>query len=182
MKLRRRFPVSLRGCLCMAVLSVAVPVIPAAADNDVQLAINRLRRLVHRPVSPTTVPYAPIIRAAARSHDGIDPALLAALVRVESGFDPDAVSHKGAMGLMQLMPATARELGVTKFFDPVANLQGGADYLARQLRAFGSTRLALAAYNAGPSRVAAGTVPSSTWRYAELVQRIAAFYRRRGIP
>ncbi len=94
--------------------------------------------------------------------EGIPPALFIALVEAESSFDPDAISVKGAIGLTQLMPATAEELGVDPE-DPIDNLAGGARYLAAQYRRFGSWDLALAAYNAGPSRVAkAGGVPDIT--------------------
>lgn len=90
-------------------------------------------------------------RAAARRH-GIPEDLFLRLVRQESGFNPNARSHKGALGLAQLMPATARYLGVNPR-DPLQNLDGGARYLAEQYRKFGSWRLALAAYNAGPGAV-----------------------------
>ncbi len=104
-------------------------------------------------------PYAEAIRVAALRH-GIDAKLLHALVVVESGYRPDARSPVGAGGLTQLMPATALELGVTDRFDVNQNLIGGADYLARQLNRFGDVRLALAAYNAGPGRVARlGRIP-----------------------
>lgn len=90
----------------------------------------------------------------------IDPKLLHALIAVESGYQARAVSPAGAGGLTQLMPATARALGVADRFNPSANLAGGADYLARQLLRFGDVRLALAAYNAGPDRVARlGRIP-----------------------
>jgi soluble lytic murein transglycosylase-like protein len=91
--------------------------------------------------------------AAARKH-GVDPNLVLAVVGVESGFQPGAVSHKGAQGLMQLMPATARDLGVTDPLDPAQNLDGGTRYL-RQLVALygGDLGKALAAYNAGPGAV-----------------------------
>lgn len=91
--------------------------------------------------------------AAARRHR-LDPALVLAVVGVESAFQPGAVSHKGAQGLMQLMPATARELGVTDALDPAQNLDGGTRYL-RQLVALygGDLGKALAAYNAGPGAV-----------------------------
>lgn len=98
-------------------------------------------------------PYAAEINAAASRH-GIDPALLAGLVKQESGFDPAAVSPAGATGLTQLMPATARGLGVTDSTDPAQALDGGAKYLRQMLDQFGGDeRLALAAYNAGPGAV-----------------------------
>lgn len=104
-------------------------------------------------------PFAAQIDAAAAQHR-LDPKLLHALVVVESGYRPTAVSPAGAAGLTQIMPATARALGVRDRFDPDANVLAGADYLARQLVRFGDVRLALAAYNAGPMRVAqVGRVP-----------------------
>jgi soluble lytic murein transglycosylase-like protein len=94
------------------------------------------------------------------SETGLDPKLLHALVIVESAYDIGAVSPVGARGLTQLMPDTARELGVTNAFDTEQNLRGGARYLAIQIGRFGDLRLALAAYNSGPGRVARlGRVP-----------------------
>jgi hypothetical protein len=85
---------------------------------------------------------------------GVNPELFAALVKQESGFNTKAYSRAGAAGLTQLMPGTAAALGVNNRFDPQENAQGGAEYLAEQLRTFGGdTRLALAAYNAGPGTV-----------------------------
>ncbi len=108
---------------------------------------------------PPNQPFAEAIRIAAERH-GVDVKLLHALVVVESGYRPDARSPVGAGGLTQLMPATAVEMGVRDRFDVAQNLSGGADYLARQLVRFGDVRLALAAYNAGPGRVARlGRVP-----------------------
>lgn len=104
-------------------------------------------------------PYDDLIVSAAAVH-GLDPKLLHALVVVESAYRPDALSPAGAAGLTQLMPSTAAELGVRDRYDIEQNLAGGARYLAEQLRRFGDVRLALAAYNAGPSRVSAqGRVP-----------------------
>lgn len=104
-------------------------------------------------------PFQTMIDGAAAAH-GLDPKLLHALVMTESAYNPGVCSAAGACGLTQLMPATARELGVVDRLDPVDNLQGGADYLARQLVRFGDLRLALAAYNSGPSRVARlGRIP-----------------------
>lgn len=112
-------------------------------------------------ILPTPVqPYDPEIAAAATAH-GIDPKLLHALVIVESAYRPNALSKAGAAGLAQLMPGTAQAFRVTDRFDPTTNLFAGAAYLARLLARFGDLRLALAAYNAGPERVAQlGRVPS----------------------
>ena len=90
---------------------------------------------------------------AARRH-GLDPALVLAVVGVESGFRPDAVSPKGAQGLMQLMPATAASLGVADPFDAAANLDGGAKHLQDLVERYhGDLKKALAAYNAGAGAV-----------------------------
>ncbi len=84
----------------------------------------------------------------------LDPALVRAVVRVESAFNPRALSRKGAMGLMQLMPATARSLAVSDPYDPAQNLRGGTTYLRRLIDEFGGDlTLALAGYNAGPEAV-----------------------------
>ena len=105
---------------------------------------------------PHTAPqkWVTLVEAAATAH-GLDPALVAAVIRVESNWQPRAVSPKGARGLMQLMPATARRLGVTKAFDPEQNVRGGALYLSRLAERFGDLEVEkiLAAYNAGEEAV-----------------------------
>jgi transglycosylase-like protein with SLT domain len=113
------------------------------------------------------------LAAAAAYRHGLDPALVSAVVAVESGFEPQAVSPKGAQGLMQLMPRTAREMGVADPFDPAANLDGGSRYLSSLVARYdGDLTRALAAYNAGMGAVARhGGVPpyAETRRYVRKV-------------
>jgi len=134
---------------------------------------------------PAGTPYAAEITAAAKKH-GVDPALLAGLVRQESNFNPAAGSPAGAQGLTQLMPATAASLGVTDVHDPAQALDGGAKYLRQQLDRFGGdVARALAAYNAGPGAVERfGGVPpyAETQEYVRRVQANAAEYRAAGAP
>jgi len=94
-----------------------------------------------------------IVVRAANKHK-LDPALVKAVIHVESKFDSSGVSPKGALGVMQLMPATARRLGVKNLRDPIQNIYGGSKYLRHLLDMFDNDlRLALAAYNAGPAKV-----------------------------
>lgn len=101
-----------------------------------------------------------LVRKYAGDH-GLDPDLINAVIKQESGFNPKATSKCGAMGLMQLMPATAKGLGVVDAYDPEQNIQGGVKYLSNMLSRFNyDTKKALAAYNAGPNAVERyGTVP-----------------------
>ena len=127
------------------------------------------------------VPFAAQIEAAARKY-GVDPALLAGLVKAESNFNPNAQSGAGARGLTPLMPATARGLGVTNSFDPTQALDGGAKFLGGLLKQFkGNESLALAAYNAGPGAVQKfGGIPpyEETQRYVPKVLGFATQFRR----
>ena len=129
-----------------------------------------------------------IARAAAQH--GLEPGVLRALAQVESGLRPDAVSPDGAMGMLQLMPGTARRLGVADPLDLEANLEGGARYLKEQLDRFGGDlALALAAYNAGPGAVVRyGGVPpypetrGFVSRVLDLLGRNADLVRPRALP
>jgi soluble lytic murein transglycosylase-like protein len=137
---------------------------PAAGPADPRL-VHRRREL-----------FAPLVLAAADAH-GLPVALLQAIIEVESNFNAAAVSPQGALGLMQLMPQTARYLQVRDARDPAANIDGGARYLKELLARFGNDLpLALAAYNAGPSAVQrSGAIPAyaETQRY---VPRVIARY------
>jgi len=109
----------------------------------------------------------------------VDPDLVHAIIRVESGYDPQAVSSKGAMGLMQLIPATARRFGVANPFDPKQNIEGGVNYLKHLLDLFGGDLpLSLAAYNAGEHAVQrSGGIPAipETQNY---VRKITGIYQQ----
>ncbi len=103
------------------------------------------------PTSPTA--YEELIQQAAAEY-ALSPALIKGVIRAESSFRPQDVSSAGAQGLMQLMPGTAAELGVTDPFDPAQNVDGGARYLKQMIERYGGdVRVALAAYNCGPGRV-----------------------------
>ena len=130
------------------------------------------------------VPYAQLIATTAQWH-GLDPDLVKAVIKCESGFDPWAQSPKGAQGLMQLMPSTQTMLGVSNPFEPRYNVEAGARYLAMLTRTFnGNVQLALAAYNAGPQAVVAAgySVPaiSETQQYVRCVFAAYEQYRQSG--
>ncbi|HEX8207504.1 MAG TPA: lytic transglycosylase domain-containing protein [Solirubrobacteraceae bacterium] len=157
---------------------------PAGGDFSAQLAAAQgvapmAQSATGARGAPT--PFAAEIEAAAAKH-GVDPALLKALIRQESNFNPNAVSPAGASGLTQLMPGTAASLGVTDPTDPAQAIEGGAKYLRQQLDRFGGdVEKALAAYNAGPGAVAKfGGVPP----YAETqayVQKVMGYAREYGL-
>ena len=121
--------------------------------------------------------YDALIESAARHH-GVPAALVKAVIATESAFRPDAVSPKGAMGLMQLMPQTARVLGVESPFRAEENVYGGTRYLRRLHDRFGSWTHTLAAYNAGPTAVARyrGVPPYPETR--QYVKKVLSYYRR----
>ena len=112
-----------------------------------------IRTPVKPPQTARSAQFDDLIQHHATQH-GVSADLVRAVIQAESGFNPLAVSPKGALGLMQLMPATARELGVSNPFQPGENIRGGVTYLAGLLTRFNqNVELALAAYNAGPGKV-----------------------------
>ena len=137
------------------------------------------KRLSTSPVSPGGATgyrsdFDHLIAEVCQRH-GVDPALVKAVIKVESNFDSRAVSRAGAKGLMQLMDATGKQLGVKDPFDPRQNVEGGVTYLRQMLDRYGDLSLALAAYNAGPHAVDRfGGIPpyAETQLYVSLVHRV----------
>lgn len=150
--------------------------VPAACEAEnggpVDNPAKELKTAARRTVTPEMARVEKSIRAAAEKYD-LPPDLIRSVIRAESNFDPGAVSRAGARGLMQLMPATAEELGVKDSFDIHQNIDGGSRYLRQMLDRFdGDLKLALSAYNAGPGTVLrfGGNVP---YRETQLyVQRV----------
>lgn len=139
---------------------------------DSVINFHKKRKLSYRSSSKiTSKKLNNLVNSVGRSY-GIDPKLLLAVIEVESGFNPNAVSPVGAVGLMQLMPDTGSAMGAVNLFDPEENVIAGAKYLSIQLNKFGSLELALAAYNAGPGAVEKydGIPPyDETMEYVDLV-------------
>ncbi len=188
-----------RAIVCAAMLCVALAVPATAAaqiyswrdasgtlvvsttpnDPAAQLYVVRNSasvRSTRAALGPESEAYEDLIVRHADEHN-ISADLVRAVIQVESGFNPLALSIKGAMGLMQLMPATARALGVSNAFDPAQNIRGGVEYLKRLLERYDfNVELALAAYNAGPQAVARyGTIPPyrETRNYVHKVRKKA---------
>jgi soluble lytic murein transglycosylase-like protein len=186
----------IRACRALLVLAI-LTVAPVAADAQIYTWRDSAGNLVlsDKPKDPSAETYRvaraglfrttrPISRRAAQ-FDGlieehatakaVSPALVRAVIQAESAFNPRARSHKGAMGLMQLMPSTAAELGVLDPYDPIENIRAGVTYLKQLLVKYGENEsLALAAYNAGPAAVARyGTIPpyKETRNYVEKIRR-----------
>lgn len=157
------------GLMSAVVMPEAIADVYIASDGKggfILSNVHRLGRQYERVISESTAdggpanaqlvtgrPYADLVAAAALAND-VPQALLHALIKAESGYNPKARSPKGAAGLMQLMPDTAKEMGVKDVLDPKSNVQGGARYLKRMLTLFDNDiTLAVAAYNAGPEAV-----------------------------
>ena len=131
---------------------------------------------------PRDVPYRREVAAAAQRYQ-VPPAFLLAIIHAESNFDPHAVSHKGAVGLMQLMPATARWMapGVSRrqLFDPALNIELGARYLRYLANRYGGdAEKILIAWNAGPGRLDRGQVPGETRVFVRRVRSLHRHYAR----
>jgi soluble lytic murein transglycosylase-like protein len=142
------------------------------ARSAVSVPVDKASALFRR-----ASPYLGVIRQAARKH-GVPPLLVLSVIGAESGFDPRAISPKGAKGLMQLMPATARALGVSDPFDPRENIFAGTRYLAHCLRTFIRRALALAAYNAGPTLVSERMRVPADPEILAYIDRVATYERR----
>ncbi len=163
---------------------------PAAAEVQVKVRADGTKVIVNETPSQRATRTSPelqrvpagseisrLIEYHAR-HQGLSPRLVQAVVQVESGYNPKALSRKGAMGLMQLMPDTAALLGVEDAYNPEQNIRGGTRYLRRQLDRFsGDVTLALAAYNAGPTAVSRydGVPPYRETR--NYISRVLRLYR-----
>jgi hypothetical protein len=145
--------------------------------NIVPNEVLRERPGEHKPIQQIGLfPQLRELILPAASKYGVEPELVAAVIWAESSGDPNAVSTRGARGLMQLMPETARELGITRILDPQENVEGGTRYLRKMLDAHeGDLSLALAAYNAGPEAVRRyGGIPpyKETRAYVGRVMRV----------
>lgn len=159
---------------------------PAGFDPEKFRALSLPDTATTTPVTPPAVtvpapvrydatrnPYGSLIQKHATTY-GVDPHLVEAMIQHESSGNPKAVSPKGATGLMQLMPDTAREEGVRNPFDPDENIRGGAQRLAKLLKDFGTPEKALWAYNAGPDSARTRPMPDETRKY---IQNVLKTYR-----
>jgi len=183
-----------------SLLLLIIPAIPSFAENKIQAYVAPDGKVVFtnmvddNPVSIATAPPEAIpssigsgaihalIEAIATNH-GVDPALVKAMVKTESNFNRWAISSKGALGLMQLIPNTGLRFGVRDFFDPKQNIEGGVSYIKFLLEKFkGDLDLSLAAYNAGENLVERlGRIPSIP-ETRDYVRKVRANYGKRSVP
>ena len=164
------------------------PIYTFTDENGVVHFTNRPRDPRYRPVenlepmrrkgrkAPQDWQYDGLIGLTARQFE-VQPALVKAVIAAESNFNPGAVSHRGAQGLMQLMPATAAKLGVEDPMRPADNVRGGTTYLRQMIDRYGDLERALAAYNAGPQAVDRyGGIPPYQ-ETQDYVRRVLTYYR-----
>ncbi len=144
----------------------------AAGSSGTQADGARSLRAI--PAPPAHI--SELVERSARAHQ-VDPLLVHSVIQVESNYNPYAVSQKGAEGLMQLMPSTSRMLGVTNSFDPVENIEAGVKYLKYLQSMYHDDRLALAAYNAGPSAVSKYSEIPPYPETQNYVERVGQRYR-----
>lgn len=160
-------------------LTAVTSVVPPTQLHELTDAANIAVSAASPPQSRTDAAWLdPIISRASRKY-GVDVGLIKAVIKAESDFNPQAVSHAGARGLMQLMPATARSLGVSNSFDPEQNIMGGTRFLKDLLRRYdGNVDAALAAYNWGPGNVdkRPDHLPRETRSYLVRVKQLYASY------
>jgi soluble lytic murein transglycosylase-like protein len=178
-----------------ALMVVAMLAVPARAEDKIQAIVNSYGRVVFTNVgdNPPIIESVPAVDSTAEpprslvqlidtiaTNHGVDPALVRALIKTESNFNRWAVSNKGALGLMQLIPSTGRRYGVQDFFDPQQNIDGGVRYLKFLLSKFkGNLDLSLAAYNAGENLVERiGRIPSIP-ETANYVRKIRSIYKEK---
>lgn len=156
-----------------------------AGTDNTPSACTQARELA---TSKSNVEIEAAIESAAK-RTGLDPDLLRAVIQVESSYRTDVVSGAGAQGLMQLMPGTAKEMGVTDPFDAYQNVNGGAGYIKKLLNRFGDLRLALAAYNTGQGRIARLDItdPDDPEQYSKIssgvrgyVDKVLKYYNQYG--
>jgi len=150
-----------------ALVNLSAPAVePTAVSGPLRIEPVKQQEVISS-ASARQQQYAPLIYAAAEKH-GLDPKLIEAVVRTESDFNAQAVSSVGAQGLMQLMPETAADLGVSDAFNPEQNIEAGSRYLKQLMQRYdGDTKLALAAYNWGMGNLERNTerMPQETVNY-----------------
>jgi soluble lytic murein transglycosylase-like protein len=156
---------------------IPVTIVPDAGNTEGSAAVQLHRAHLARPndIRSSIRPWQPYIQKYSREF-GVDPDLVAAILYIESRGDPYSVSGKGAMGLMQITPATASHLGISDVFDPEQNIKAGVKYIAHLIRTYDES-LALLVYNAGAGTLEQNRVPRETKQFIERVQFLKSFLK-----
>jgi len=152
--------------------------VPGNGRSKVRLPLKKAKAHSSKTALAASIQaYEPVIASAGQDF-AVDPDLVRAVIKAESNFNVAAVSPKGALGLMQLMPGTAREMGVSHPFDPMENIRGGVRYLSQLLGVLhGNIPLDLAAYNSGPSRVLGQNQIPPIAETRDYVERVLKHYK-----